>query len=205
MKSLSSFCILLWLIPYFGKQYFPEIFGVWYIQWTSFGLLSLILPYGFARSILVKNDHKFASGFLFIFLLNVFLNSIGLNLLNTTNTFLTVNQKTELIAENTSLEAINNENPEVRKVIAQVIYKEFGQPIMYKDQLGDFVVYKPTDEDKILFSERFITGSTAKELIKNTTLQIKEVMYSFGWTCSCFLIIFIVVFRWEQCKANNTP
>lgn len=82
-----------------------------------------------------KKDHKLAAGFLFIFLLNVFLNSIGLNLLKTTNTFLTVTEQTELISENTSLEAINNENPEVREVIAQIIYKEFGQPIMWQIQI----------------------------------------------------------------------
>jgi hypothetical protein len=135
MKFLSNVCLLLWIVPFFGKQYLPDIFAVWYIQWTSFGLLSILLPYGFAKSILSKKDHKLAAGFLFIFLLNVFLNSIGLNLLKTTNTFLTVTEQTELISENTSLEAINNENPEVREVIAQIIYKEFGQPIMWQIQI----------------------------------------------------------------------
>jgi len=203
MKFLSNVCILLWIVPYIGKQYLPDIFAVWYIQWTSFGLLSILLPYGFAKSILSKNDYKLASGFLFIFLLNVFLNSIGLNLLKTTNTFLTVTQQTELISENTSLEAINNENPEVREVIAQVIYKEFGQPIMYKNKSDELIVYSPTEDDQKSYKERFITGAKAKEIIKNTSRQITEIMYLFGWACGCFLIIFLITFRSEQSKANK--
>jgi hypothetical protein len=203
MKFLSNVCILLWIVPYFGKQYLPDFFAVWYIQWTSFGLLSILLPYGFAKSILSKNDYKLASGFLFIFLLNVFLNSIGLNLLKTANTFLSVTQQTELISENTSLEAINNENPEVREVVAQVIYKEFGQPIMYKNKSDEFIVYNPTEDDQKSYKERFITGEKAKEIIKNTSRQITEIMYLFGWACGCFLIIFSITFRLEQSKANT--
>jgi hypothetical protein len=201
MKSLSSFCLLLWLIPYFGKQYFPEIFSVWYIQWTSFGLLSLLLPYGFAKSISNKIEHKYAPTFLFIFLINVFLTGIGLNLLKSTNTYLTV--QSELVPENASLASINNENPEVRIVIAQVIYKEFGQPIMYKNKSNELVIYNPTEDDKKSYRERFTTGEKAKEIIKNTTRQIKEIMYLFGWACGCFLIIFIITFRLEQSKANK--
>jgi hypothetical protein len=203
MKFLSNVCLLLWLVPFFGKQYLPEVFSVWYIQWTSFGLLSILLPYGFAKSILSKNDYKFASGFLFIFLLNVFLNSVGLNLLKTTNTFLAVNEQTELISENTSLEAINNENPEVRKVIAQVIYKEFGQPIMYKSKSDELIVYSPTEDDQKSYKEKFIGGAQAKDIIKNTSSQITEIMYLFGWACGCFLIIFFYTFRSEQSKANK--
>ena len=201
MKSLSSFCLLLWLIPYFGKQYFPEIFSVLYIQWTSFGLLSLLLPYGFAKSISNKIEHKYAPTFLFIFLINVFLTGIGLNLLKSTNTYLTV--QSELVPENASLASINNENPEVRIVIAQVIYKEFGQPIMYKNKSNELVIYNPTEDDKKSYRERFTTGEKAKEIIKNTTRQIKEIMYLFGWACGCFLIIFIITFRLEQSKANK--
>lgn len=201
MKSLSSFCLLLWIIPYFGKQYFPEIFSVWYIQWTSFGLLSILLPYGFAKSISNKTEHKYAPTFLFIFLINVFLTGIGLSLLESTNTYLTV--QSELVPENASLASINNENPEVRIVIAQVIYKEFGQPIMYKNKSNELVIYDPTEDDKKSYRERFTTGEKAKEIIKNTTRQIKEIMYLFGWACGCFLIIFIITFRLEQSKANK--
>ncbi|WP_343817650.1 hypothetical protein [Colwellia asteriadis] len=202
MKSLSSFCLLLWIIPYFGKQYFPEIFSAWYIQWTSFGLLSILLPYGFAKSISNQTEHKYAPTFLFLFLINVFLTGIGLNLLKSTNTYLTV--QSELIPENASLASINNENPEVRIVIAQVIYKEFGQPIMYKNKSNDLVIYSPTEDDKKSYRERFTTGVKAKEIIKNTTRQIKEIMYLFGWACGCFLIIFIITFRLEQSKANKS-
>jgi fucose permease len=201
MKYLSNVCILLWLIPYFGKQFFPDVFSVWYIQWTSFGLLSILLPYGFAKSILNKAENKFTFIFLFLFLVNMFLTGVGLNLLKTANTFLTV--QTELIPENTSLAAINNDNPEVRRVVAQMIYKEFGQPIMFKNKLDKLIVYKPTDEDKINFRERFTTGAKAKEIIRSTSRQISEIMYLFGWACSCFLIIFMITFRLDQCKANK--
>jgi len=200
MKLLSNVCLLLWLVPFVGKQYLPDIFAVWYIQWTSFGLLSILLPYGFTKSILSKNNHKFAAGFLSIFLLNVFLNSIGLNLLQITNTFLTVTQQTELIPENTSLAAVNNDNQEVRKIVAQLIYKEFGQPIVFKNKADELIVYSPTKDDQKSYKERVITGTKAKEIIKNTTQHITEVTYLFGWACSCFLIIFIIMLRLEQRK-----
>jgi hypothetical protein len=203
MKSLSNICILLWVIPYFGKQLFPDIFGHWYIVWPSFGLLSILLPFGFAKSISNKSDHKFAFTFLLLFMINIFLNGVGLNLLKSTNTYLEVPLQIPLIKENSSLAAINNENPEVRKVVAQFIYKEFGQPIMFKNKLGEFVVYQPTDEDKKGFSEKHATGVQSKEIIKYTTSQITQTIYSLGWACGCFLIIFIVVFRREQCKANK--
>ena len=202
MKSLSSFCLLLWLVPYFGKQYFPEIFSVWYIQWTAFGLLSLLLPFGFAKSILNKTEQKYATTFLFVFLVNVFLTGVGLNALKTTNTYLTVQSAS--VPENTSLASINNENFEVRIVIAQAIYKEFGQPIMYKNKSNNLVIYSPTEDDKKSYRERFVTGEKAKEIIKNTTYRIKEIMYLFGWACGCFLIIFSITFRWEQSKANKS-
>jgi hypothetical protein len=202
MKSLSSFCLLLWLIPYFGKQYFPEIFSVWYLQWTTFGLLSVLLPFGFAKSILSKTEQKYATSFLFIFLVNVFLTGVGLNLLKSTNTYLSV--QSELVPENASLATINNENPEVRSVIAQVIYKEFGQPIMYKNESNELVIYSPTEDDKKSYRERFTTGEKAKEIIKNTSRQITEIMYLFGWACGCFFIVFIITFRLEQSKANKS-
>jgi len=201
MKSLSNVCILLWLIPYFGKQYFPDIFSVWYIQWTSFGLLSILLPYGFAKSISNKIHHKLASVFLFVFLINVFLTGVGLNWLKSANTFLTV--QSELISENASLAAINNEDPEVRNVIAQVIYKEFGQPIMYKSKSDELVVYLPTEADKNAYNKRFVTGVKAKEIIKNTSRQTTEIIYLFGWACVCFFIVFLLTFRFEQSKANK--
>ncbi|GLX85325.1 hypothetical protein tloyanaT_15770 [Thalassotalea loyana] len=201
MKSLSSFCFLLWLVPYFGKQHFPDIFSVWYIQWTSFALLSILLPFGFVKSILRESERKFAPTFLFIFLINIFLTGVGLNLLSTTNQLLSV--QSEVIPENISLEAINNEDPEVRSVIAQAIYKEFGQPIMFKDSAGKLVVYSPSIEDKEDYSQRFLTATKAKEIIKNTERQMSEIVYLFAWACSSFLIIFALIFRVEQSKANK--
>ena len=136
MKFLSQLCLLLFVVPYFGKQLYPDFFGAWYIQWTSAGLLSLLLPYGFTKSILTVADSKFSGGFLFIFVISVFLNGTGITLLNSTNSFLRVTEQTKLMPENISLEALNNKDPEKRKVVAQFIYKESGQPITYKDQLG---------------------------------------------------------------------
>ena len=203
MKSLSRFCLLLWLVPYFGKQYFPEEFSVWYIQWTTFGLLSVLLPFGFAKSVSIKKEQKYATFFLFIFLFDLFLLGTGLNLLKSTNTSLNSSVQLELVPENASLAAINNENPEVRSVIAQVVYKVFGQPIMYKDELNNLIIYSPSEEDKKSYRERFTTVVKAKEIIKNTSHQITEIMCLFGWACGCFLVVFVITFRLEQRKANK--
>jgi hypothetical protein len=68
----------------------------------------------------------------------------------------------------------------------------------------ELIVYSPTEDDQKSYKERFITGAKAKEIIKNTSRQITEIMYLFGWACGCFLIIFIITFRLEQSKANKS-
>ncbi len=199
MKHLSKFCTLLWVIPFLGKLYLPDVFSFWYIQWTSFALLSVLLPYGFATSLFPKIEHKYALSFLFIFLINMFSTGVGLNLLITANTFLTT--QTQLIPENTSLEAINNESSEVRKVIAKVIYTEFGQPIFYKDESNKQILYRPSEDDQKEYESRFSTGAKAKQLIKQTTAQITEIIYLFAFACCSFFVIFFLTYRIEQRKA----
>lgn len=66
----------------------------------------------------------------------------------------------------------------------------------------ELIVYSPTEDDQKSYKERFITGAKAKEIIKNTSRQITEIMYLFGWACGCFLIIFIITFRLEQSKGG---
>ena len=51
MNKLLNICIALWIVPFLGKQYFPEIFGAWYIQWPAVILLSVLLPIGFAKTL----------------------------------------------------------------------------------------------------------------------------------------------------------
>lgn len=71
-----------------GNKLFPSIFSVWYVQWPPFLLLSILVPYGFAKSIQAsvgKNLQYKEFGncllFLFIFLANNFLMGVGFNML----------------------------------------------------------------------------------------------------------------------------
>ena len=208
MKYLSIFCLLVWLFPFIGKQIAPSIFSVWYVQWSLFLILSILVPYGFARSIRTSVENKLNYKecgncllFLFIFLANNSLMVVGFNTLQSVPKFLTAS--TAYMPENLSLQAIDNEKSENRKLIASVIYTEFGQPIMYKDDSNNLVVYAPTDEEKLKYKANEITASKVKDLVKKTKSQTLEVIYLYLWSMLSFFVVFALIFSFEQRKASK--
>lgn len=207
MTKLANICALLWLLPYAGKQYFPEIFGVWYIQWPAFFILSLLVPFGFAKSMYSvienKSHYKACFFFVFIFLMNNFGTAIGFNTLTVSNSLLLASQKQQVIPENLSLAAINNEKSETRKLVAQVIYTEFGQPITFKDESNMLVTYIPTDADKNDFEKRFITGVEAKRQINKIQDQATEMMYLLICSICSFILVMFSVFAYEYYKVKK--
>lgn len=206
MKYLPIFCLALWLLPFLGKQIVPDIFSVWYIQWPFFLLLSILVPYGFAKSIRISVENKLqykACGhcflFLFIFLTNNFLMGFGFNMLQSIPKLTTAS--TVNMPEGLSLHAIDNKDPDNRKLIASVIYTEFGQPIMYKDDSNNLIIYSPTAEEKLKYKDNQMTTSKVKELIKNTENQTTEIIFLYLWSMLSFFFIFTLTFSFEQRKA----
>lgn len=208
MKYLPIFCLLLWLVPFIGKQIVPGIFSIWYVQWPLFLLLSILVPYGFAKSIRISVENKlhykecgYCFLFIFIFLANNFFMVVGFNMLQSIPKLVTAS--TTNMPENLSLQAIDNEKSDNRKLIASVIYTEFGQPIMYKNDSNKLVVYAPTAEEKLKYKANEITASKAKDLVKNTKNQTLEVIYLYLWSMLSFFFVFALTFSFEQRKASK--
>lgn len=103
--------------------------------------------------------------------------------------------------ENMSLQAIENKSSENRKLIASVMYIEFGQPIIYKDDTNSLVVYVPTADEKLKYQDKEITSIKAKNLIDQTTKQTLETMYLYVWSVLSFFVTFAVTFSAGQRKA----
>ncbi len=208
MRFLLIVCLLLWFIPFMGNKLLPNIFSVWYVQWPLFLLLSILVPYGFAKSIRISVENKFHYKefgncllFLFIFLANNLLMGVGFNMLQSVPKMLTAS--TVNMPENMSLQAINNEIPDNRKLIASVIYTEFGQPIIYKDDANNLVIYNPTAEEKLKYQENEMTISKAKSLIEKTKSQAVEIMYLYLWSVLSFFVTFALTFSAGQRKASK--
>ncbi len=207
MRFLLIVCLLLWIIPFMGNKFFPSIFAVGYVQWPLFLLLSILVPYGFAKSIRISVENKlqykeygYCLVFLFIFLANNFLLVGSFNMLQSVPKMLSASSASN-IPENLSLQAIDNESSVKRKIIASVVYIEFGQPIMYKDDSNNLVIYVPTAEEKLKYQEHKMTKSKAKGLIENTKNQTLEMMYLYLWSILSFFVTFALTFSAGQRKA----
>ncbi len=189
-----------------GNKFFPSIFAVGYVQWPLFLLLSILVPYGFAKTIRISVENKlqykeygYCFFFLFIFLANNFLLVGGFNMLQSVPKMLSASASN--IPENLSLQAIDNESSVKRKIIASVVYIEFGQPIMYKDDSNNLVIYVPTAEEKLKYQEHKMTKSKAKGLIENTKNQTLEMMYLYLWSILSFFVTFALTFSAGQRKS----
>lgn len=199
MRFLLLVCLVLWIIPFMGNKLLPSIFSVWYVQWPPFLLLSILVPYGFAKSIQASVENNIqhrgfgrSLSFLFIFLANNFLIGVGFNMLQSVPEMLV--SSTPSMPKNMSLQAIENESADNRKRIASVMYVEFGQPIMYKDDTNSLVIYVPTEEEKIKYQDKEITASKAKNLIDKTRKQTLETMYLYVWSVLSFFVTFALTF-----------
>lgn len=208
MKYLSLICLLLWLVPYLGKELAPEVFYVWYLQLAPFLLLSILVPLGFARSIRMAVEKKLnykecghSFLFLFIFLTSNFLMGFGFNLQQTIPHLLAATSIS--MPENLALNAVNSEKFEVRKLVASVVYSEFGQPIIYKDESNQLVMYAPTAEEKQKYKLNEMTASKIKDLVSQTKTKALEIMYLQIWSMLSFFFIFSCTFWLEQKKRRS--
>lgn len=206
MRFLLLVCLVLWIIPFMGNKLLPSFFSVWYVQWPPFLLLSILVPYGFAKSIQPSAVHslqhkEFGNSllFLFIFLANNFLMGVGFNMQQSAPKMLT--SSTPSMPKNMSLQAIENNSAENRKIIASVMYVEFGQPIIYKDDANSLVIYVPTEEEKIKYQNKEITRSEAKNLIVQIRKQTLETIYLYAWSVLSFFVTFALTFFSGRKKA----
>ena len=117
---------------------------------------------------------------------------VGFNMLQSVPKMLIAS--TPSMPKNMSLQAIENESADNRKLIASVMYVEFGQPIIYKDDSNSLVIYVPTEEEKLKYQDKEITASKAKILIDQTRKQTLETMYLYVWSVLSFFVTFALTF-----------
>ncbi|GAA0859830.1 hypothetical protein [Aliiglaciecola litoralis] len=206
MKNLASITFLVFLVPFLGKQYLPEFFSLWYMQWfvlAAFISLSVLLPFGFAKSLLIPKYKQQSYLFLLLFLLVSALNTVSYNGFDTINTIFTISNSTQSIPKQASIAAVEHEKANVREAMAQAIYLEHGLSIVYKDSSNELNLYKPTTLDEQKYNEAHITAEKAKTLIAQVTAQKKEVMYALLWLHLSFFVIFLTTFAWGRRKASR--
>ncbi|WP_016957708.1 hypothetical protein [Catenovulum agarivorans] len=206
MKNLATITSLVFLVPILGKQYLPEFFSLWYIQWfvlAAFMSLSILLPFGFAKCLLIPKYNQQAFLFLFLFLLVSALNAFGINGFDSIRTILTISNSTQAIPKQASIAAVEHEKADVREAMAKAIYIEHGLPVVYKDTSNELILYKPTAIDEQKYNERHIIVGKAKTLITQVTQQKKEAMYAVIWLHGSFFVIFLTTFIWGRRKSIN--
>jgi hypothetical protein len=208
MNKLLNICIALWIVPFLGKQYFPEIFGAWYIQWPAVILLSVLLPIGFAKTLSFYYQSKPKSlksilrptAFLLIFCA---LQLMQLPVYYVSTKLFSI-QPIFVASDTSALDALSMaDTEEKRKISAQIIFHEYGKKVPYKLNSGKFVIYEPTKSDKSIYEEsRKIkqNSDTYKSLIINSSIQ---TIYIQAIEITCFFLLFTITLILEQSQQSR--
>ena len=172
--------MLLFGIPYFGKLYLPLIFNNWYIQWAAIILLAILLPFGFANSLIKyiksgdKSNKSLSIPIIFLFIYSILLLSpmpiryMNESLFNDIDS-ISIGHDTNLLER-----TYKGKSEQERYKSAKIIFYEFGKKVPYVIENGKYVVFKPSKEDILKFNEtNKIREETTyyKNQLKNMTKQ----------------------------------
>jgi len=206
--------MLLFGIPYFGKQYLPIIFNNWYIQWAAIILLAILLPIGFASSLIKylksgdKSSKSLSIPIVFLFIYSVLLlyqmpiRYINESLFNVIDS-VSIGHDTNLLER-----TYKGKSEEERYKSAKIIFYEFGKKVPYILKNGKYVVFKPSKEDILKFDE---TNKLRKKTIlyrnqiKNMnkqSLYIQVIEIIFFFIMVSFTIFFAGKTEYHSFKKN---
>ncbi|MDG1732868.1 MAG: hypothetical protein P8M49_12905 [Thalassotalea sp.] len=201
MKSLFNTCAVLFTIPFFGKQLIPELFGVWYIQYPSYAILAILLPFGFAKSVL-NNKQEEGISFPILFLLMSLMQLVSPI---TVNSGIKVVQSVLVPSDNKTtpllLQLLDNPEASKRNFGAKYIYREYGESIYYRDGKDEFIKYTPDKEDVEFYKERNQTNLKLKDVNATLSNRASESMYlSIGFALSFFFVFCFVLAKEYRVK-----
>lgn len=195
-----NFCLVLFIILVVGRDIYPRILGHWFVQWPIIGILAILLPVGFGKSIADHFKSKtqnlktlfFPLGFLFIFLfLLIFPLLYNLMILN----LLDLIPTRSLVYDGKLLEKTVVGSDENKRIsAARLIFSVYGNKVPYRLGSGEFAVYEPTEGEIGEYEKRIQSRVNEKKSIE----QIKKQSYVFNCFqvlgISCFFILSCVTF-----------
>ncbi len=197
MKHLLLVCLLLFYVPFL----WPSELLSQTVKWSLYTPLMLLLPYGFTKSLIdlfqaqqngIKKPLWYAlQPAVFLLMLShslvsplTYLHSnFALNALGVTAT-----AQLELTNER-SFQLLHDEDLAAREFAVQNFYQTYGQTLLYKNENGNIVLYKPTDEDIKNYDELH----QARLGLNVTAEQVSHAFYRSLAFSSAILICFILV------------
>lgn len=150
IQWLLGISLFFWIVPTEAKSHWPEIFGIWQIQWTAAGITAILVPLGLFLSLRALFEGKKVAAFawcnaaLFAFLLFAYALLASLTMMASTMlaTLSDPNGLAHLTARLDTADTTTAKNQ-----IASVIYRFHGIAIPYKDG-NTYTVYQPSEKDR---------------------------------------------------------
>lgn len=187
---------LVWFVPWQGKLFAPALFGSSSIQWTSAGLLALLLPLGMILSghaLATRPAERKKTGGICVCFLLIFCHLLGVSSLTGSlmahfnNTMEQFDSPSLMPLLMHKLEQAPTE--EKRQNFARGIYMLCGVAVPYRKDNGVFTVYQPTEKDKISWLENQERDTQILETRKQLDWKMRELAYiTAAYIVSFFLI-----------------
>ncbi|BDY04471.1 hypothetical protein F0521_15120 [Ferrimonas sp. YFM] len=179
----------------------PQVFCAWYVFWPLFCALCILLPYGFAKSLSPQANRVYSCLFLAVFLTVVFANAMVVVGASGVGRF--VSTPTQGLPEELSVEAVRNDSAKVRRMVAQSVYVEYGQPITYLDGDNTLTLYVPSEDDKERFQEKRVVRAQAAEVIGGVDSRGRQSVFALGFACASFFVVFFWAFNLERRRCRK--
>ncbi|MFW1030965.1 hypothetical protein ACEWA3_22975 [Vibrio parahaemolyticus] len=188
MQKIFYVSFFLFVIPWVGKQHYPEVFGVWYVQWPSIILSMALLGVGFAQSICLlptlkdKTLHKLLVPMKFLIVFALFLGSMSLGLatLGYMGFSLSEFETDSDRGVKNLIEALYSDELKNKENVARAIYTQFGVLVSYDSAEGR-VIFKPSEGDARLHREYLsMLEATAytRSNLKSSVVEIVALLIS---------------------------
>jgi hypothetical protein len=196
---LLNLVLALWLIPWIGKQYFPQIFGGHYVQWTCAILLAILIPIGtlLTISFIRHSEKNKLSGYLSLIGLSVpllvILFSIVVALAVITNVQQFLYDNNDNLAIRSLSECSHNASTvEKRKNAAQYLYGHYGIKATFIDENNTLKIYSITKQDEDAWKNRQLEDKDISDKKEQINRELKTLPWLFTLYTATYAIIMII-------------
>jgi len=207
MRKLEITCIVLLVLPSLVHLALPESYPNRIIVIPLLLTLAVLLPIGFAKAIqlyILRRESTLKALFRPLFFLVLFF----LKLYGPISAhhamlsgYLLVDSLVPAYSSVIIEGPVNGKTEEGRKIVAQAIYWEFGAKVPYKTDIGEYVVFEPSDNDVDRFETNLKHANEAKR-VKEMSLKIhREGLYLSITQITVFLLVFAATLYYEQKNA----
>lgn len=198
LRWLLGLSFFFWLAPWQGKDFFPNIFGHWYIQWPCTVITAILASIGLFlayRAFFSQNEAKtkncgFCCGFILILGIQILIIlSVDYMLSRVRDSFSEISKHEELNSALLGRIYANDTPPEKSQELARTYYRLNGTLIPAKTSNGlDFI--SPTAEDIAKRQE----SVNQTEKVKNTARILDYQLVQFPVIAGVYIASLMLVF-----------